>query len=191
MDSRVCHGGLELSKRVATIGAETKQEVAGGTRWTIDKDCLRMLAQKPISGWGFGSFPTVYPQYQSFYTNLFVTDAHNDYLQHLVETEALGFAAMIGFLVTLYRSAWKKIRDWPNEVTGHVALACLMGCTGTLVHSFLDFNLQIPANAAWFYVLCILAASPHALETHRRVRRSRQDSSQEFDPTDSARNADA
>ncbi len=166
-------GGLELSKRVATISSETKQEISGGTRWTIDKDGLRMFEKKPILGWGFGTFPTVYPQFRSFYTNLFVTDAHNDYLQHLVETGILGFATMLWFLVTLYRSAWRKLHDWPNDITGAVTLACLLGCTGILVHSFLDFNLQIPANAAWFYVLCALAASPHAIESHRRIRRAR------------------
>jgi hypothetical protein len=53
------------------------------------------------------------------------------------------------------------------------ALACLLGCTGILVHSFVDFNLQIPANSAWFYVLAVLAASPYAVETRQRVRRMR------------------
>ncbi|PYV71796.1 MAG: hypothetical protein DMG96_28055 [Acidobacteria bacterium] len=35
----------------------------------------------------------------------------------------------------------------------------MIGCTGILLHSFVDFNLQIPANAALFYVLCALAVS--------------------------------
>ncbi len=39
-----------------------------------------------------------------------------------------------------------------------LALAALLGVTGILVHSLVDFNLQIPANAALFYVLCVLAA---------------------------------
>ena len=30
-------------------------------------------------------------------------------------------------------------------------LAALVGCTGILVHSFADFNLQILANALFFY----------------------------------------
>ena len=34
----------------------------------------------------------------------------------------------------------------------------MLGITGILVHSFIDFNLQIPANAALFYVLCVVAA---------------------------------
>jgi hypothetical protein len=37
-----------------------------------------------------------------------------------------------------------------------------LGVTGLLVHSFVDFNLQIPANAALFYALCAAAAmKPH------------------------------
>ena len=38
---------------------------------------------------------------------------------------------------------------------------------------FLDFNLQIPANAALFYVLCAIAASKPLQESQRRrvVRR--------------------
>lgn len=65
----------------------------------------------------------------------------------------------------MYRNAWKKLRDWPHEITGAVARACMLGCTGILVHSFVDFNLQIPANAAWFYVLCVWE--------HHRTRLSR------------------
>jgi hypothetical protein len=29
-------------------------------------------------------------------------------------------------------------------------LGATLGCIGLLVHSFSDFNLRIPANAAWF-----------------------------------------
>jgi hypothetical protein len=47
-------------------------------------------------------------------------------------------------------------------------VAALLGCVGILVHSFLDFNLQIPANAALFYVLCAIAASGPLQESQRR-----------------------
>ena len=52
-------------------------------------------------------------------------------------------------------------------------MAALLGCVGILVHSFVDFNLQIPANAALFYVLCAIAASPPLKESqrHRVLRR--------------------
>jgi hypothetical protein len=39
---------------------------------------------------------------------------------------------------------------------------------GILGHSFLDFNLQIPANAAPFYVLCSIAGSAPLQESQKR-----------------------
>ena len=37
-----------------------------------------------------------------------------------------------------------------------------------LVHSFFDFNLHIPANAAWFAVLAGMACAPKAITEARR-----------------------
>jgi hypothetical protein len=82
----------------------------------------------------------------------------------------LGFAAMIWFLIELFRSAIPKIRNWTSDVSGAVTLACVLGVTGILVHSLLDFNLQIPANAALFYVLCTTAAAPPLLQRTRKRR---------------------
>jgi O-antigen ligase len=166
-------GGVELTRRVATIGTETRQELSGGLRWTIDKDGLRMFAHRPILGWGLGTFPVAYPQFRSFYTTFFVNDAHNDYLQFLLETGAVGFALVLWFIVATFRGGFRKLPDWPDDINGATTLACLLGCTGILVHSFVDFNLQIPANAAWFYVLCGVAASPYRLESRQRTRRTR------------------
>jgi hypothetical protein len=46
--------------------------------------------------------------------------------------------------------------------------------TTILIHSFFDFNLQIPANAPLFYVLCaIAAAEPLPGSQRRRVLRRR------------------
>ena len=118
-----------------------------------------MFTYRPIWGWGLGTFPTVYPQYRSFYTNQFVNEAHNDYAQLLVETGVLGFALMLWFLTQLYRASLPELHGWQNRWDRAVSLAALIGCTGILVHSFVEFNLQIPANAAFFYVLCALAAS--------------------------------
>jgi hypothetical protein len=37
-----------------------------------------------------------------------------------------------------------------------MSFACIMGVTSILIHSWVDFNLQIPANAALFMVLLAL-----------------------------------
>ena len=130
-----------------------------GIRLDISKDCWKMFLRRPVLGWGMGTFPTVYPGYRSFYTNDFVNEAHNDYAQLLVESGVLGFGVMVWFLVLLYRHGLPKSRRWEFKWDGALSLAALLGCTGIVFHSFVDFNLQIPANAAVFYVLCALAAS--------------------------------
>jgi O-antigen ligase len=137
-------------------------DLGPGIRLNMTKDCLRMFSHRPVLGWGLGTFPTVYPGYRTFYTNLFVNEAHNDYAQLLVETGLLGFGLMLWFLVRLYQYGVPTSRRWELRWDGAVSLAALLGCTGILFHSFVDFNLQIPANAALFYVLCGLAASPLA-----------------------------
>ena len=39
-------------------------------RLTIVEDSFRMIRQRPLLGWGFGTFPVVYPSFRSFYTDL-------------------------------------------------------------------------------------------------------------------------
>jgi len=168
-------GGSELANRMASIRTEAKAEMSGGMRLAIDRDSLHMFLKKPVLGWGLGTFPIVYPQFRSFYTNFFVNEAHNDYLQLLVEMGAVGFATMLWFLVALYRNGLKKLHDWSININGAVTLAALLGCTGILVHSFVDFNLHVPGNAAFFYALCMLAVSePLLRSTPRRRSHSRE-----------------
>jgi O-antigen ligase len=164
-------GGAELGHRIFSVSAQARSEISSDLRWNIDRDGLKMFLKRPVTGWGLGTFPVVYPQFRSFYTNFFVNQAHNDYLQLLVETGVVGFGIMIWLLVVLYRRAWSKIGNWTSDVSGAVALAGLLGVTGILVHSAVDFNLQIPANAAFFYVLCNVACiAPFAQPMRKRKR---------------------
>jgi O-antigen ligase len=163
-------GGKELTTRVSSISTEARSEISGGMRLTIDRDSIHMFRSRPLLGWGLGTFPVVYPEFRTFYTNFFVNEAHNDYLQLLTEMGLLGLATMVWFLVVLYRNAIRKIGDWTSDVTSAVTLACTLGLSGILVHSFLDFNLQIPANAALFYVFCTIAAAPPLLQKVQKRR---------------------
>ena len=166
-------GGNELTRRLASIHSEAREEINGGVRLSIDRDCWRMFLQRPLAGWGVGAFPIVYPQFRSFYTTFFVNQAHNDYLQLLVETGLAGFSIAVWFMVLVFRGAEKKLKNWTETASGAVTVAALLGILGILVHSFLDFNLQIPANAALFYVLCGIAAAAPLQESKRKriVRR--------------------
>jgi O-antigen ligase len=147
-------------------------------RLAIIKDGLRMFSQKPILGWGLGTFTTVYPQFRSFHTNLFVNAAHNDYVQALVETGIVGFAAILWFVVAMYRQGLRNLNSWDRSWSRTLGLAAVVGCTGVLAHSAFDFNLQIPSNACIFCFLCAVATRTASLpeSTSGRGSRTRQSS---------------
>jgi O-antigen ligase len=146
-------GTVEMAERLGTL-ADQFNSATRDRRSTILRDSVVMVKQRPLLGWGLGQFPSVYPQFRSFYTDFFVNAAHDDYLQVLVETGFLGFAMAMLFIALLYREGFRRWRE------GSLAnLAALVGCTGLLVHSFVDFNLQIPANAVMFFLLSAAACS--------------------------------
>jgi O-antigen ligase len=166
-------GGDQLSHRLASVGTATG-EASESVRLQINRDAIRMFLHRPVLGWGLGTFPVVYPQFRTFYTNFFVNQAHDDYIQLLVETGTVGFAIMLWFLVVAYRRAFRKIGNWTSDIGGAITLASMLGVTGILTHSTVDFNLQIPANAALFYVLCTVAAADPLVQPARKRHKPRE-----------------
>ena len=56
-----------------------------------------------------------------------------------------------------------------------MSFACIMGVTSILIHSWVDFNLQIPANAAFFMVLLALGWISLYLDRREGAARTRND----------------
>lgn len=164
-------GGHEVKARIATFAADRHSDLGTDIRLQIDRDILHMFMQRPALGWGQGTFAEVYPRFRSFFTDSVVNAAHNDFLQVLVETGILGFGIMAWFLVITLRNAARKSSKWASNLNGAVSVAALLGITGMLIHSLVDFNMQIPANAAIFYSLCTVAAMEPRFKTHRRMHR--------------------
>ena len=164
-------GGREVKTRIATFGGDKHSDIAPDIRLQIDRDILHMFRSHPVLGWGQGTFVEAYPGFRSFYTSSLVNAAHNDYLQVLAETGILGMAIMIWLLVVTVRNALPKSAKWTSDLNGSAAVAALLGIGGILVHSLVDFNMQIPANAAIFYSLCTVAAMEPRFKTHRRMHR--------------------
>jgi O-antigen ligase len=82
---------------------------------------------------------------------LFIGEAHNDYLQVLLDLGLLGAALVASLLVTLFRAAVRAASRTPLDA----------GILGALLalgfHALVDFNWQIPANAITYVALSALA----------------------------------
>jgi len=131
-------------------------------RWFIHRDSIRMFVAHPFLGSGLGTFAAAFPHYRAFYDGFLVNEAHDDYLQLLLEMGLAGIGVGVWFLVVLYREGLANFRRARQSRRALISVAALAGCTGLLAHSFVDFNLQIPANAALFYVLCAIATARSA-----------------------------
>jgi len=148
----------QVAERLATVADATHSpELALADRLAPAHDSLRIFRAHPWVGAGLGSFETVFPQYQSFASDLTWDHAHNDYAEALAETGIVGGALILFSLGLFFRLAFRNLRDrlWHRE--GWLPIGAAIGCCGLLVHSLVDFNLHIPANAAWFAVCAAIA----------------------------------
>jgi O-antigen ligase len=155
-------------------------EVSTGKRAAMQRDTFRIFRDHPIVGTGLGTIEMVYPPYDSTYDGRVVNHSHNDYLEALAETGILGGLCCLWFLGIFLVNALRGISDLGSSFGSVLNLSGLVACCGILVHSLVDFNLHIPANALLFFVSAQMAAvrlqpaDPAAEESHSHRRRIRK-----------------
>jgi O-antigen ligase len=142
-------------------------ELAAESRLTMASNAIRMLRQHPVSGAGAGAFEVAYPSCQGqVAVDPVVDHAHNDFLELLAETGVAGGVLLIAALYLFARASFSKLRERLALPGGWMQAAATIACCGLLVHSFTDFNLHIPANAAWFSFCTAVACAPSGTPSH-------------------------
>lgn len=120
----------------------------------VDIYSFELWQDYPLFGTGAGSYYGVFPRYrEADLEDQFYDHAHNDYLEFLIEYGAIGTALLAAIvLLTLWHAinAQRRRRDLLLRGMG---LTATMAITAMLIHATVEFNLQIPANAATFTVL--------------------------------------
>jgi hypothetical protein len=141
-----------------------------GTRLQIMASTWHAAMEFFPFGSGLGSFDVVYPRFQPAAVVGFVEYAHSDYLQLLMECGVL-FVALAGLIVwiwcqqTLYffRSVLSEDGLEQDEV---LQVVCGVAVLALLLHSWVDFNMHIPANAIVGAFLLGAYLRPIELEAH-------------------------
>jgi O-antigen ligase len=134
-------------------------EVHEHKRASMRHGAWRIFLDHPLLGSGLGTFETVYPSYESLYDGKIVDHAHNDYLEALAETGVLGGLCCAWFIAVLLLAGLHSLQAPSISFASALRLAGLTACCGLLVHSLVDFNLHIPANATLFFFMALLASS--------------------------------
>jgi len=134
-------------------------EITEGKRAAIRQDTWRLFLDHPVIGTGLGTFEMVFPLYDSLYDGKVVNQAHNDYLEALAETGLLGGIFCALFLGVVALNAIKGLAQLGTSFGAALNLSGLIACVGILIHSLVDFNLHIPANALLFFVSAHMATA--------------------------------
>ena len=155
-------------------------EVTAGKRTAMGRDTWRIFLDHPLIGTGLGTLEMIYPPYDSVYDGKIVNHAHNDYLEGLAETGLIGGLFCLWFIGVLLLNALKGVVALGSSFGSVLNLSGLVACSGILVHSLVDFNLHIPANALLFFVSAHMAAvrlqpaDPTVEESRSHHRRRRK-----------------
>jgi O-antigen ligase len=148
---------LGVGPALERFGQLASGELTADYRIAMASAALRIFLAHPWLGTGLGTFITVYPQYASFDSAKLVDYAHNDYLQLLAEAGMVGLAAIVAFFLILYGMGLRRLRQVKDPFEQALRLGALVACSGMLLHSLVDFNLHIPANALLFFLLAGIA----------------------------------
>lgn len=132
---------LLLTIAIALLGADSillrlkANDLALDSRWAINAASLDMAATYFWSGSGLGTWSTVYPEFARFDIGQRINQAHNDWLQWLIE----GGIALLLLVLSIWLSAVRTIREeWWS-----------LGFVFVWLHGFFDYPMQqTPAFAA-------------------------------------------
>jgi len=112
------------------------------------REAWRGFLQRPILGWGLGTFRLVAIRFQSFPSS-WSWYTHNFYLQTLVELGIFGFLALLAFLYKAFRQAFLAVSKRKDSLL----IGVFGGLTLSACQSILDFGWHFPAIALTFLVL--------------------------------------
>ncbi len=127
---------------------------------------------RPLIGTGSGTFLFYGRQFRSETMQLDPIDAHNDYLQLLAEYGLLGAVGFALFFSVHIRYAWRNfLRLGPKRVAAggsflsdrlSLNIAAISAVAAYVIHSAVDFNMHIPANALLLAFVFGILANPGA-----------------------------
>jgi O-antigen ligase len=156
-------GAVLLFSQSASYERLVQLRAADELRGQVLPEILRMAGDHWVLGTGFGSFEYVYRQYETsqWLRPEYLNNAHNDWLQWIIEGGAPAIAiALIGavWLVQTARAHW-LVRARNVARTRMVAMA--MGVLLLLLlASALDYPLRVPSMMLYAIVMVALVADP-------------------------------
>lgn len=172
-------GVEQLAQRIEQTTIVRQEVTTPGLQESVEQrldattDTIPMVKDYPVFGVGPGAWTVVFPNYRGDGVHQgFYEFAHNDYVQMLAEFGGVGFAMLGAMVLWSFAVALRAHATRRDPMMRGLSFAAIMGIISIMIHSSVDFNLQIGANAMYFMVL--LALGWISLHMDRRAPSSPQ-----------------
>jgi len=126
-------------------------------RW---KASLRMSAERPVFGWGPGTYQFTYAPYQISTDKTIIStnygeggNAHSEYLSALAETGVPGFVLFILLTVLFLRTGIRIWKHHSDRNTRYLVLALIAGLITYIIHGGLNNFLDSDKISALFWAM--------------------------------------
>jgi O-antigen ligase len=128
-----------------TIWKRLQEPNPYSVRAELVRSSLEMIRDRPLTGFGLGTWADAYPAYAHFDDGNFVNQAHNDWIQWAVEGGVPFFLIMLTIVALSIRPAIRSL--WG------------IGLIGVFLHCMVDYPMQQrPALAAFFFAMLGMVA---------------------------------
>lgn len=132
-------------------------------RW---KSALRMFKERPIVGFGPGTYMFQYASYQISHEKTIIStnmgdmgNAHSEYIGPLAEQGILGTLFFIGILVTVFSTATRLYNTLQNKEMKQIVILTTLGLTTYFIHGLLNNFLDTDkASVPFWGFMAILTA---------------------------------
>lgn len=153
--------GVVAGTRMPAITSRVSKGIISGrvdldTRYEMWHAAMQMWRDHVWFGGGPGHYELRFRTYRPPTLQLNPERAHNDYANLLADWGAVGAVlvlTVLGLLTHGIAKTWNNVRRGDSEFSSNLSnkfafvLGGSMGLVALVVHSAVDFNLQIPANA--------------------------------------------
>ncbi|MDO6565132.1 O-antigen ligase family protein [Amphritea sp. 1_MG-2023] len=141
------------------------------TRDEANTYTLEAIQDNLLTGSGAGSFYTLFPAYREQDVGRgFYDHTHNDYFEFASDYGVVVTGCLLLAVLWVFISAIRAQIKRKKPLMRGIAFSSTMAIIALAIHSTVDFNLQIPANAATFMVILALGQVALHMKSNKKRR---------------------
>ncbi len=144
-----------------------KEDLSYGGRALAWKHTLDVVQRRPVFGTGPGTYRWAFTRAQPQGLRLDVRYTHNDYLHTLSDYGAVGLGLVLWAAGAFAYRGVRALRRAKKSSDLALAIGVMASAVAIAAHSFVDFNMRIPANLVTMLVLAAVLVAVRQYQLRR------------------------